>query len=57
MGAVPFEPNMTQIVQEATKSLFHPDVRGLVLVTSPELELGIDQELAKSINGVCLQVG
>ena len=48
---------MTQIVQEATRSLFHPDVLGLVLTTSPEMEPGIDKELAKLIDGVCLQVG
>lgn len=57
MGAVPFEPKMTQIVQEATNSLFHPDVLGLVLVTSPELEPGVDEELARLVQGVCLQVG
>jgi hypothetical protein len=57
MGAIPFEPTMTQIVQEATKSLFHPDVLGLVLVTSPELEPGVGEELAELVEGVCLQVG
>lgn len=57
MDAVPFEPKMTQIVQEATRSLWHPDVVGLITPTSPELEPGIDEELAHVINGACLQVG
>lgn len=57
MDAVPFEPKMTQIVQEASKSLWHPDVVGLITPTSPELEPGIDEQLGKVIGGVCLQVG
>lgn len=50
---------MTRIVQEASKSLFHNKVRGLILVTSPELEVGIDKEVEGAIGGGrrCLQVG
>lgn len=57
MDAVPFEPKMTQIVQEASRSLWHPNVIGMIIPTSPELEPGMDEQLAEVIGGVCLQVG
>lgn len=57
LGAVPFEPHMTRIVQEATKSLLHPNVAGIVIPTSPELEPDVDKILAGVIGGECLQVG
>lgn len=57
LGAVPFEPHMTRIVQEAAKSLLHPSVAGIVIPTSPELEPGVDKILAEAIGGECLQVG
>ncbi|KAF9527938.1 hypothetical protein CPB83DRAFT_855468 [Crepidotus variabilis] len=55
LGSIPFNPQFTRIVQEASGQL--KECLGLILCTSSDLEPGVKQELEKQIGGICLQVG
>ena len=55
LGAIPFNMELTELVQEASAQLKYCE--GLILSTSPELEPGVKHDFEKQVGGICLQVG